>query len=79
MDGIILTPLKRINHPKGDIFHAMKKTDLGFEGFGEAYFSTINEIEPKSLNPFSLLVMARLGIGNPPIRSAFSRLSGLML
>lgn len=47
MDGIILTPLKRINHPKGDIFHAMKKTDLGFEGFGEAYFSIINEREIK--------------------------------
>ena len=41
MDGVILTPLKKIQHPKGDIFHAMKKTDLGFYGFGEAYFSTI--------------------------------------
>jgi len=41
MDGITLTPLKKILHPKGDIFHAMKKTDKGFCGFGEAYFSTI--------------------------------------
>ena len=47
MDGIILTPLKRIFHPKGDIFHAMKKSDDGFSGFGEAYFSTVkcNEIK----------------------------------
>lgn len=43
MDGVILTPLKQIHHPKGDIFHAMKKSDDGFDGFGEAYFSTINQ------------------------------------
>ncbi len=43
MDGIILTPLKQIHNPKGDIFHAMKKSDNGFDGFGEAYFSTINK------------------------------------
>ena len=43
MDGVTLTPLKQIFHPKGDIFHAMKKSDDGFEGFGEAYFSTIHK------------------------------------
>ncbi|MDN5067885.1 WxcM-like domain-containing protein [Aliarcobacter butzleri] len=43
MDGVVLTPLKQIYHPKGDIFHAMKKSDIGFDGFGEAYFSTINK------------------------------------
>jgi len=42
MDGITLTPLKQIFNPKGNIFHAMKKSDSGFDGFGEAYFSTIN-------------------------------------
>ena len=42
MDGVILTPLNQIHNPKGDIFHAMKKSDEGFDGFGEAYFSTIN-------------------------------------
>ena len=41
MDGVISTPLKQIVNPKGDIFHAMKKSDNGFDGFGEAYFSTI--------------------------------------
>lgn len=40
--GVILTPLKRIQHPKGDVCHAMKKSDPGFTGFGEAYFSTVN-------------------------------------
>lgn len=47
MDGVILTPLKQIYHPKGDIFHAMKKSDSGFEGFGEAYFSTIHQSDIK--------------------------------
>lgn len=41
MDGVILTPLKQIHNPKGDVLHAMKRSDDGFNGFGEAYFSTI--------------------------------------
>ena len=47
MDGVTLTPLKQITHPKGDIFHAMKASDDGFSGFGEAYLSTINQSEVK--------------------------------
>ena len=47
IEGIVLTDLKMINHPKGNIYHAMKKSDKGFEGFGEAYFSTIKENEIK--------------------------------
>jgi len=43
MDGVIITPLKQIHNPKGDIFHAMKKSDDGFDGFGEAYFSTVHK------------------------------------
>ena len=43
MDKIILTPLKQIFNPKGDILHAMKSSDVGFNGFGEAYLSTINK------------------------------------
>jgi len=47
MDGVIVTPLKQIFHPKGDIFHGMKQSDSGFSGFGEAYFSTINQSDIK--------------------------------
>ena len=47
MDGIILTPLRQIYNPKGDIFHAMKKSDEGFDGFGEVYFSTIHQNDIK--------------------------------
>ncbi len=43
MDKVILTPLKQIMHPQGDIFHGMKKSDVGYNGFGEAYFSTIHQ------------------------------------
>ena len=42
IEGVLLTPLKKIQHPKGDVFHGMKKSDVGYSGFGEAYFSTIN-------------------------------------
>ena len=43
MDGVIITPLKQIKNPKGDIYHALKKSDNGFDDFGEAYFSTIKQ------------------------------------
>lgn len=43
MDGVILTSLKQIYNPKGNIFHAMKNSDIGYLGFGEAYFSTIDQ------------------------------------
>lgn len=48
MEGVLLTPLKQLFHPKGDVFHGMKKTDPGFVAFGEAYFSTVHpgEIKP---------------------------------
>lgn len=38
MEGVKLYPLKQIMVPKGDIFHALKSTDEGYAGFGEAYF-----------------------------------------
>ncbi|MDB9150939.1 dTDP-4-dehydrorhamnose 3,5-epimerase family protein [Parabacteroides distasonis] len=41
IDGVLVTPLKQIYHPRGDVFHAMKCVDPGFEGFGEAYSSSI--------------------------------------
>lgn len=48
VEGVIVTPLKQIYHPKGNVFHAMKKSDAGYSGFGEAYFSTIhfNDTKP---------------------------------
>lgn len=48
LEGVVLTPLKQIFHPQGDVFHAMKKSDPGYLSFGEAYFSTIKNGEIKS-------------------------------
>ena len=50
IEGVILTPLKKIPFPKGDVLHAIKKGDEGYIGFGEAYFSTINFGEIKGWN-----------------------------
>ena len=50
IDGVILTPLKKITHPKGDILHGIKNNDDGYAGFGEAYFSIIKHDEIKGWN-----------------------------
>lgn len=47
IQGVELHPLKHITVPKGDIFHALKSTDEGYAGFGEAYFSQIESGEVK--------------------------------
>jgi len=41
--GVIITPLKIISVPNGDVLHALKKEEQEFAGFGEAYFSTIEK------------------------------------
>ncbi|GHU71039.1 hypothetical protein FACS189413_12220 [Bacteroidia bacterium] len=43
MEGVNLYPLKRIPVEKGDILHALKSTDAGYTGFGEVYFSQIEQ------------------------------------
>ena len=43
IQDVLLTPLKIVHHPKGDIYHAMKASSPGYQGFGEAYFSTIKK------------------------------------
>lgn len=57
MDGVILTPLKQIYNPKGDIFHAMKSSDVGYSGFGEAYFSTIKKGEIKGWKKHTKMIL----------------------
>jgi dTDP-4-dehydrorhamnose 3,5-epimerase len=44
---VIVTPLRRIKHPKGDVFHGMKASDVGYVCFGEAYFTTVVQGETK--------------------------------
>lgn len=39
---ILVSPLCRIKVLGGDIMHALKNTDPGYVGFGEAYFSFVD-------------------------------------
>ena len=43
--------------PKGDIFHALKSTDEGYAGFGEAYFSQIEEGEVKGWKRHNRMIL----------------------
>jgi len=49
IEGVIITPLKEIETSGGNVFHAMKCSEDGYAGFGEAYFSTIHY---KSIKPW---------------------------
>ena len=42
INNVLVTPLKIIPVKGGDVLHAMKSSDDGFVGFGEAYFSVID-------------------------------------
>ena len=57
IEGVILTSLKIIKNPKGDIFHGIKKSDIGFSDFGEAYFSSINNGEIKGWNKHNKMTL----------------------
>ena len=43
LDHIHVSPLARIAVEGGDVMHAMKSNDIGYRGFGEAYFSWIGQ------------------------------------
>lgn len=57
MDGVIISPLKKIHHPKGDILHVIKKSDIGFNGFGETYFSSINKGDIKGWKKHTKMIL----------------------
>jgi dTDP-4-dehydrorhamnose 3,5-epimerase len=40
--GVQLTPLKIIAGDTGSVLHALKQHETSYNGFGEAYFSTVN-------------------------------------
>ena len=47
INGLFISPQKIISKTGGNIYHIMKDSDIGFFGYGEAYFSTI---EPGFIN-----------------------------
>ena len=57
MDGAIVTPQKIISNLKGDIFHALKAGDNGYDGFGEAYFSKVNKNQIKGWKKHNLMTL----------------------
>lgn len=57
IEGVIITPLKRFTVPNGDVLHAMKRDDSGFEGFGEAYFSFVDSGAIKGWKRHKAMIM----------------------
>ena len=43
LEGMIKSELNIINADTGSVMHALKKTDPGFQEFGEVYFSTVKK------------------------------------
>jgi len=41
IDGIVVTPLKRIDHPKGDLFHLLRSDQPQFFPIAEVYCSSV--------------------------------------
>lgn len=54
---LTVTPLARIAHPQGDVYHAMKASDDGYAGFGEAYFTTVHHGVTKGWKQHTRMVM----------------------
>ena len=57
IDGVLLTPLKVIDVPGGDVLHGMKSSDSGYSGFGEAYFSMVEPGAIKAWKRHRLMTM----------------------
>lgn len=41
IEGVMVTPLRRIPDERGAVFHMLREDSEGFERFGEIYFSTV--------------------------------------
>lgn len=41
IDGLVVTPLRRIPDERGAVFHMLREDSPGFERFGEIYFSMV--------------------------------------
>ena len=56
-DQISVTSLNVISVEGGDVLHAIKKNDFGFNGFGEAYFSWVKYGSIKAWKKHNKMVM----------------------
>ena len=41
ISGVLITKLKKIRDSRGAVFHGIRKSNEGFHGFGELYFSSV--------------------------------------
>ena len=57
MKGLIISELNQIYNPKGDILHALKKSDSSFNNFGEAYFSFVKYNQIKGWKKHTKMIM----------------------
>jgi dTDP-4-dehydrorhamnose 3,5-epimerase len=75
LDSIIITPLKRITTVGGDVMHGMKATDVGYDGFGEAYFSWVQQGAIKAWKKHNRMTMnVVVPVGN--VRFVFTLAAG---
>ncbi len=57
LSNIIITPLAQISTAGGDVLHALKNSDDGYVGFGEAYFSRVEFRAIKAWKRHTRMVM----------------------
>lgn len=57
LEGVQITPLQKIHIVGGDVYHAMKEGDAGYEGFGEAYFSFVEPNAVKAWKQHTLMTL----------------------
>ena len=57
VNDVLITPLQKIEAEGGDVLHAMKSTDIGFQGFGEAYFSWVTGGSIKAWKRHNMMTM----------------------
>ena len=57
MNGVLVSPLRRIPTAGGDVLHALKDLDPGYTGFGEAYFTTVDHGAVKGWKRHRAMVM----------------------
>ena len=53
--GPVVVPLQKIANPKGQILRAIKRSDVGFVEFGEAYFTTVHYGDIKGWKKHTLM------------------------
>jgi dTDP-4-dehydrorhamnose 3,5-epimerase len=57
IEGVVLTPLRIIKGESGDVMHALKQPEESFQGFGEAYFSTVHAGAVKGWKKHRMMIL----------------------